>query len=96
MRTASISDLKARLSAFLDLVRDGDEVLVTDRGRPVARLIPVRGDEQQYGKLESLLRSGRVRTPSATLAPDFWTRPRALDSDARSLAVILEERDAGR
>ncbi|MFI5312233.1 MAG: type II toxin-antitoxin system Phd/YefM family antitoxin, partial [Gemmatimonadales bacterium] len=33
MKTASISELKARLSAFLDIVREGDEVLVTDRGR---------------------------------------------------------------
>ena len=31
--TVSISERKARLSAFLDLVRRGEDVLVTDRGR---------------------------------------------------------------
>jgi prevent-host-death family protein len=96
MTTASISELKARLSAYLDAVRDGDEVLVTDRGRPVARLVPVKGDEEADGQRELLLRSGRLRAPSASLAPDFWTRPRARDADGRSLSSLLEERDGGR
>jgi len=69
--SVSISDLKARLSAFIDIVRDGDEVLVTGRGRPVARLVPVRGDAQEDGQRELLIRSGRLRPPSAILAPDF-------------------------
>lgn len=43
MKTASISELKARLSAYVDAVREGEEVLVTDRGRPIARIGPVRG-----------------------------------------------------
>ena len=96
MATASISDLKARLSAFLDIVRDGDEVLVTDRGRPIARLVPVRGAEEQEGQRELLLRSGRLRGPSLTLAADFWTRKRPVDVKGRSLAVLLEERDSDR
>jgi prevent-host-death family protein len=96
MKTTSISDLKARLSAFIDLVRDGDEVIVTDRGRPVARLVAVRGDEQQAGQRELLLRSGRLRPPTTMLAPDFWARRRVLDPEGRSLAALLEERDRDR
>lgn len=34
----SVSDLKARLSQYLQEVRSGGEVLVLDRGVPVARL----------------------------------------------------------
>ncbi len=44
MTKTSITDLKARLSAYLDIVRHGEEVLVTDRGRPIARISPVTGD----------------------------------------------------
>ena len=33
MTSVSISELKARLSAFRDIVRHGEDVLVTDRGR---------------------------------------------------------------
>ena len=42
MRTVNISDLKARLSAHIQLVRDGEEVLVCDRNKPVARIVPCR------------------------------------------------------
>ena len=33
-------ELKARLSEYLARVTDGEDVVVTDRGRPVARLVP--------------------------------------------------------
>ena len=36
----NISDLKARLSAHIQLVKDGEEVLVCDRNKPVARIVP--------------------------------------------------------
>jgi prevent-host-death family protein len=38
MRVVSIRELKARLSAYLREVSRGEEFLVTDRGRVVARL----------------------------------------------------------
>lgn len=41
MRTAAVSKLKARLSEHLAWGRRGEEVLVTDHGRPVARIVPV-------------------------------------------------------
>jgi prevent-host-death family protein len=41
MTRAKISELKARLSAYLAEVRAGGEVLVCDRMTPIARLVPV-------------------------------------------------------
>ena len=41
MKTAAVSELKARLSKYLDRVKAGEEVLITDRGNPVARLTPI-------------------------------------------------------
>lgn len=41
MTRAKVSELKARLSAYLAEVRAGGEVLVCDRATPIARLIPV-------------------------------------------------------
>ena len=96
MTTVSISELKARLSAFIDIVRDGDEVLVTDRGRPIARLVPIRHAEQEEGRREMLLRSGRLRGPTAALAGDFFTRARSADVQGHSLATLLDERADGR
>ena len=36
-----IREMKNRLSQYLKLVQSGGEVVITDRGRPVARLTPV-------------------------------------------------------
>ena len=96
MTTVSISELKARLSAFLDIVRDGDEVLVTDRGRPIARLMPIRHADQEEGRREMLLRSGRLRGPATALAGDFFSRARPADAHGHSLASLLDERADGR
>lgn len=90
-----MSTLKARLSAYLEIVRRGDEVLVTDRGRPIARLIPVTGAASTEGRRDELLRTGRLRAPRAPLSRDFWTRKRPDDPKGRGLAALLAEREAG-
>ena len=41
MRTAGVREARQNLSALLDEVRKGREILITERGRPVARLVPV-------------------------------------------------------
>jgi antitoxin (DNA-binding transcriptional repressor) of toxin-antitoxin stability system len=46
MRTVNIADLKARLSAHIQMVKDGEEVLVCDRKKPVARIVPCELDDQ--------------------------------------------------
>lgn len=39
MRTMSIAETKARLSAVVDSVQAGEEVVITRHGRPVARIV---------------------------------------------------------
>lgn len=39
MVTAGIKELKNQLSRYLSMVRDGEEVLITDRGKAIARII---------------------------------------------------------
>jgi prevent-host-death family protein len=95
IKTASVSALKARLSAFLEVVRRGDEVLVTDRGRPIARLAPVGVEDSDAARHEELLSTGRLSAPRAALPRDFLKRARAGDPKGRSLATLLDEREAG-
>ena len=40
MRTAGVREARQNLSALLDEVKAGREVLITERGRPVAKLVP--------------------------------------------------------
>lgn len=51
-RKAGIRELKAHLSAYLREVKAGETVVVTDRGNPVARIVPVgRPVEERLGDL---------------------------------------------
>ena len=45
-----VRELRDHLSRYLDRVRDGDEVVVTDRGRAIARVVPV-GSERVLDRL---------------------------------------------
>jgi prevent-host-death family protein len=42
MRTAGVREARQNLTDLLDDVKKGREVVITDRGRPVARLTPVK------------------------------------------------------
>ncbi len=56
MTEVGIRALRDRLSEYVDRVRAGEELVVTDRGRAVARLVPV-GHERA---LDRLIREGVV------------------------------------
>src|SRR5580658_9953282 len=97
MRTASITEAKNGLSALIDSLKGGSAVLIVDRGRPVARLEPVGGDQEgrEDGRLARLVRDGLVR-------PRRTSPPRALFSDeppvagASAVEALIEERREGR
>jgi prevent-host-death family protein len=40
MRRAGVREARQNLSALLDEVKQGREVIITERGRPVAKLVP--------------------------------------------------------
>jgi len=92
----SIGQLKARLSEYLKRVTAGREVVVTDRGRPVARLIGLGGQLGLEGRMLELVESGKAQRPRVKLDLDLLQRLRPSDPDGRSLEAVLEERAEGR
>jgi prevent-host-death family protein len=40
MRKAGIREARQNISELIEIVRKGREILITDRGKPVARLVP--------------------------------------------------------
>jgi len=92
VRRASIAALKEHLSRFLDAVKAGEEIVVTERGRPIARLGPVGAEEQGDARLQRLVRAGLARPPLGKLPKDFWKQSRPKDDAGRSLTVLIEER----
>ncbi|MCA9737676.1 MAG: type II toxin-antitoxin system prevent-host-death family antitoxin [Gemmatimonadota bacterium] len=94
--TVSVSHLKAHLSEILRAVQAGEEVVVTDRGRPVARLAPLVGADAWEAQVDTLVAAGAVRPGRGLLPPSFATRERPADRKGALLAALLEERAAGR
>jgi len=41
MKSAAVSKLRATLSEHLARVKAGEEVVVTERGKPIARIVPL-------------------------------------------------------
>ncbi len=92
MRRAAIADLKAHLSEYLDAAKAGEEVVVTERGRPVARLGPVGAAEGGQDRLSHLYRASLARPPLKKLSPDILRRRGPADPRGRILAALLAER----
>jgi prevent-host-death family protein len=61
MRRVYLVEARAGLSALLDAVEAGEEVVITRRGRSVARVIRVTGGEA--GSAVELLRELRDQEP---------------------------------
>lgn len=67
MHFVGVRELKNRLTYYLKLTRSGDNVIVTDRGKPMAILHAVQTVEESAGieeKLISLAGKGGIRLPA--------------------------------
>ena len=73
-------EAKNKLSALLDRVEQGEEVIITRHGRPVARLVPSDSGIDRSQTLAALQRM-RDRTKQAQLGPFDWKTLKA-DRDA--------------
>jgi len=97
MKAAAVSELKASLSEFLAAVKGGEEVIVTDRGKPIAKLVPLTRDEQDRPPhLLALARAGLATIGTGALPPGFWDLPRPKDPKNRVLKSLLKERQESR
>lgn len=96
MQRAAVSELKASLSEYLGKVKAGEEILVTDRGVPVAKLVSLRRETPSTGRLQALEKAGIVKIGSGAIPESFWQEPHPCDAQATARAVLAEERDTGR
>jgi prevent-host-death family protein len=68
----AVSELRAHLSDYLDQVRSGDEVVITDRGVPIARLLGLTAT----ATLERLATEGIIGRAAAAPRPRAAGQPR--------------------
>lgn len=96
MKSATIATLKATLSEHLRRVKAGEEVIVTERGRPIAKIVPLRPDTSSSSPhLLELARVGLVRLGSGKLPGGFWRLPRPADPRGAAREALLQERKSG-
>ena len=69
MTEFSIYETKARLSEVLRLVKTRREVIITERGRPIAKIVPFEAEEDASldHRIEQLAASGQI--VAASVAP---------------------------
>jgi prevent-host-death family protein len=102
VRSVNIAELKNRLSAYLQQVRAGEEIVIRDRNLPVAKIVPLSTDEVSAEEM-ALAASGELLLPSYSLNEQaFWsigaTHPvsaEAADAVLGAVSQDREERDAG-
>jgi prevent-host-death family protein len=91
VETIGLRELNQNPSRAVARVRAGESLIVTDRGRPVLRMVP---EIEQSTTLERLMNTGEVTPPAETGIPDLVPE---LAADAESLAdMIVAERDRER
>jgi prevent-host-death family protein len=98
MKAAKVSELKAGLSKYLARVKRGEQVVITERGRTIAKIIPVppaEGAEEE--RMRELERLGIVSIPEHPgIPPEYWTLELPKDPDDLVLKALLEEREERR
>lgn len=95
MSEVGVAEFRRDLKSWLARVGDGDEVVVTDRGQPVARVVGV--DSATH--LDRLVASGSLTAPSGR-RPRAVGRPRVsvigAGSDQPGADAVVVEREQRR
>lgn len=92
MRRVKISDLKAQLSAHIQFVKDGEEVLVCDRNVPVARIVPCHLEDHSEQERRLVARGVLAPPLKGHRAPVAWPEPPGNIPDEVAERVWREER----
>lgn len=96
MKTVGIADLKTNLSAVLERIKAGGQIIVTNRGRPVAKLVPLESPERRITRRERLTRSGLLMPGRGKIRKTLLSPPRGKSLGTGVLAALLAEREENR
>jgi prevent-host-death family protein len=87
-KEVGVRALRLDLSRYLAEVQRGIEVIVTDRGRPVARLVPAHGSSAE--RLSELIARGEAE-PARTSKDDWLPEPIELASGVTVSDLVAEQ-----
>ena len=88
MNTVGVRELRQNASAVLRRVQAGEVLEVTDRGRPVARLVPI----QPMSRWDQLVAEGRLIPAKMTMTEALKTFTRVtVPPGSKTASEILAE-----
>lgn len=88
--------MKAQLSRYLDAAKQGEEIVITDRGRPVAKIVALRGADRADSRRERLARAGLLVLGTGRLRLILRKPPKGCPAGTGVLRALLRERAEGR
>jgi len=91
MRSTNIADLRNRLTQYLREVRAGEEIVIRDRQRPIAKIVPLPPDDQSDDA--DLVASGLLRKAERPLPASFWRARRPRVSVRAAVAAVSKDRE---
>lgn len=94
MRTVNIAELKNKLSSYVGYAKAGETIIVRDRNRPVAQLVPFVASDATEEDL-ALVAAGVLRLPlePGGIGP-LWEMPWPEVEGNAVTEALLEERYA--
>ena len=75
MKSVNIAELRNGLSAYLNEVMAGEEILIRDRSVPIARIVPLAHSAGHDAELLALAAQGKVRLGEGAIEDLFWRLP---------------------
>lgn len=97
MREVGIRELKNRLSEYVRLVKEGEVVMVTDRGEVVAELRAPEPEAnellREYPGLVDMVRRGLIRLPSRPHRPGLYPRLASVTPPGTAQKLLDEDRE---
>src|SRR5205807_2557291 len=91
MQQIDTAQLKNRLNFYLNKVRSGEELIVRDRRKPIARIVPLIIPEDEDEETAQLIAEGIARPAQAELPESFWMMPRPRVRGNAALEALLAE-----
>ncbi|HEY7448935.1 MAG TPA: type II toxin-antitoxin system prevent-host-death family antitoxin [Vicinamibacterales bacterium] len=92
VRSTNIADLRNRLTQYLREVRAGEEIVVRDRQRPIAKIVPLSVDEDEDGE-STLVASGLMRKAERPLPASFWKGRRGRLTLRKAVDALSKDRE---
>lgn len=85
-KVVGVRELRQQASRILDLVKKGEVIVVTERGKPIAEIVPIK-----KSKLELLIEEGAITPATRPWDPTIWEN-REGPTYPDALAEFLKER----